>query len=246
MSDMVVTVARTPVRMHPSVALNLLVGWGALSWLAARRHPERSLVTKLGIGALSIALLVAADVGHAIAHIFSARRAGAPMDSVEVSGNMPRTVYANSDVAPRTHRGRAVGGPIYSALGLVTGLLARAMTRRSSASRELADWWCIGNGLIFVGSLTPTPSVDGGSLLKWHLVERHGDEQAAERTVQRAGLVVGSAWAIAGVGLALHRRWVPALILGGWGTATIVDSLGLARGVLRDRGFGRVGSGGEG
>lgn len=242
MSGIVVTAAGTPVRVHPSVGLNLLVGWAGLSWLAGRRRPERSLCTRLGIGALSVALLVAADVGHAIAHTFSARRAGAPMDSIEVSANMPRTVYTDNDVPPRAHRGRAIGGPIYSALCLLTGLLAHAITKRSSSPRELADWWSVGNGLIFFGSLTPTPSVDGGSLLKWHLVERDGNEQAAERAVQRAGIATGVALIAAGIGLASRRRRLAALVPGGWGIVTIVDSLRWAPRLLRDRGFGEASS----
>jgi hypothetical protein len=233
----VLTVARTPVRVHPSVLLNVLLGWGVLSWLAGRRRPGRSLLAKLAIGALSMALLLAADVGHAIAHIFSARRAGAPMDAVELSANMPRTVYANNDVPPKAHRLRATGGPIYSGLGLLSGLLARSLTRRSSVARELADWWSMGNALIFLGSLTPTPSVDGGSLLKWHLVERTGDEEAAERQAQRIGVATGSALAATGIALAWRRYRLPGLVVGGWGIVTIVDSLGWARGLLRDRTF---------
>lgn len=188
-----------------------------------------------------MALLLAADVGHAIAHIFSARRAGAPMDAVELSANMPRTVYANNDVPPKAHRGRATGGPVYSGLGLLSGLLARALTKRSSAARELADWWSIGHGFIFFGSLTPTPSFDGGSLLKWHLVERVGDEEAAERAVRRVGLTMGGALVGAGVGLALRRRRLPALVLGGWGIVATLDALGQARELLSDRGFGQAG-----
>jgi Zn-dependent protease len=193
-----------------------------------------------------MALLVAADVGHAIAHVFSARRAGAPMDAIELSANMPRTVYTNNDVPPKAHRGRAIGGPIYSGLALLLGLLARALTKRSSTARELADWWSIGNAFIFFGSLTPTPSVDGGSLLKWHLAERTGDEEAAERTVRRAGLTAGGAMVGAGLGLALRGRRLPAVVLGGWGIFTIVDTLGWAREVLSDRGFGQAGCEGDG
>ncbi len=142
---MQLTVAGTSVKVHPSVALNLLVGSGILSWLSGRRRPERSFFAKLGIGTASMMLLMAADVGHAIAHAFSARRAGAPMDAVEFSANMPRTVYTNNEVLPKAHRGRASGGPIYNGLCLLVGLAARALTKRSSAARELADWWSIGN-----------------------------------------------------------------------------------------------------
>lgn len=234
---MTLSVANTPIRVHRSVAGNAITGWLALSWLAGRRHPERPLLQKLAIGASSLALLFVADVGHAVAHVFSARRAGAPMDAIEVSANMPRTVYENNDVPPAAHRGRAIGGPIYSALGLLTGLFARALTRPSSAARELADCWTVGSGLLFIGSLTPTPSVDGGSLLKWHLVERFGDEEAADRIVRGAGVATGVGLMITGLRLASRRRAVPAVVLAGWGAATIVDSLGLAPSALRDRGF---------
>ncbi len=240
---MALTIANTPIRVHHSVAGNVVGGWLALSWLAGRRHPERPFLQKLAIGASSIALLLVADVGHAVAHVFSARRAGAPMDAIEVSANMPRTVYENNDVAPAAHRGRAIGGPVYSALGLLTGLLARALTRPSSAARELADCWTVGSGLLFIGSLTPTPSVDGGSLLKWHLVERFGDEEAADRIVRGVGVATGAGLLLAGLRIASRRRAVPALVLAGWGAATVIDSLGLARGALQDRRF--HGAGGD-
>lgn len=37
---------------------------------------------------------------------------------------------------------------------------------------EVADCSSVGHGLILTGSLAPLPIVDGGSLLKWTLVER--------------------------------------------------------------------------
>jgi len=178
----------TPVKVKPAVLANLLAGWGILSWLAGRRGPERSRPARLLVGALSMITLIIADWGHAMAHILSARHADAPMDEILISAGMPRTLYCDNDVRPQVHRVRALGGPIYSALGLISSLLVRHLAARDSLTRELADWSCIGHGFIFAGSLTPLPIVDGGTILKWTLVERGRTPDEADAIVQQLDL----------------------------------------------------------
>ncbi len=130
---------------------------------------------------LSGFVLIAADVGHALAHSISARAAGAPMDKIDLTSGMPRTIYYDQAVPPRTHILRALGGPLYSALGLVLSLVARSLLPRNSAAREVAGWSSIGHCLIFAGSLAPLPIVDGGSILKWTLVESGKAPQEADQ-----------------------------------------------------------------
>jgi hypothetical protein len=206
------TVWDTPVKVKPAILANLLALWGLLSWLAGRRGPESPWPVRLLVGLLSTLALLAADLGHAMAHIASARYAGAPMDEIQVSAGMPRTIYHDNDVPPRTHRLRALGGPLYNAVGLLVSLVWRALTPRGSPVRQVADWSCLGHGLILGGSLVPLPFVDGGSVLKWTLVERGRTPQEADEVVRQVDLSLGMAAAATGVALAATRqRWLPAL-----------------------------------
>jgi hypothetical protein len=142
---------------------------------------------------------------------------------------MPRTIYVDNDVPPRVHRLRALGGPIFSAVGLLTSFLLRLMTPSGSITREVVDWSCIGHGLILGGSLAPLPIVDGGSILKWTLVERGRTPEEADAVVKQANLALGAAATTAGVGLAAKRHWLPALGL----LAAGAVALAAARGRLR-------------
>jgi len=223
------TVWSTHIKVKPTVLGNLLVGWVALSWLAGQQLPESSWAARLLVGALSLAALLVADFGHVLSHIVSARFAGAPMDEILVSAGMPRTLYFDNDVPPQTHRMRSLGGPIYSALGLVVSLFLRTLTPYGSLARVVADWSCIGHSLILAGSLAPLPVVDGGVILKWTLVERGRTPAEADTVVRRLNLAIGAVALAAGVVLAVLRYWLPGLGLAAAGTIAIGAGLGKIR-----------------
>ncbi|MCK4724669.1 MAG: hypothetical protein KAT29_02650, partial [Anaerolineales bacterium] len=61
------------------------------------------------------------------------------------------------------------------------------------------------------GSLAPLPIVDGGSLLKWTLVDHGRTPTEADQIVKQAGLATGVAATGAGVMFATRRRWMPAV-----------------------------------
>jgi hypothetical protein len=218
------TVWGTPIKVKPIFLANLLGLWGFTSWLAGRRKPERPWLIRLLVGALSTLALMAADLGHAMAHIVSARYARAPMDEILISEGMPRTIYYNNDVPPQVHRLRALGGPIFSAAGLSVSLLLRAFTPRGSTMRELADWSCLGHGLI-LGSIIPLPIVDGGAILKWTLVEQGQTPDEADEVVKQVDLSLGAAATVTGVAMAAKRRWLPALGLIAGGAIAIATAL---------------------
>jgi hypothetical protein len=223
------TIKGTPIKAKPAVLGNAFALWAALTWLSGRKRPDLPWPTRLGVGALATATLLLADVGHAIAHISSARRAGAPMDEILISAEMPRTLYVNNAVPPAVHRRRAIGGPIFSALGLCLSWLLRALAPPQSLLRELAEWSSRGHGLILAGSLAPLPMVDGGTILKWTLVEQGQTPAKADQVVKYVGVATGVAAVASGVILATRRRWLPAL---GLTTAGIV-ALGAAVGKIR-------------
>ena len=221
--------SRPSFEISPGFYANLIALWAGLSWFSGRQHPGRSWPTQLLVGALSGFALVLADVGHAFAHSITARMGGAPMDRIKLSSGMPRTIYDDDDVPPQAHRMRALGGPVFSALGLVVSLLLRAVIPKNSMAREVAGWSCIGHGLIFTGSLAPLPIVDGGSILKWTLVDRGRTPEEADRVVQQAGITTGIAASGVGMALAAQRRWLPAAGLIAAGIVAIISASGKIR-----------------
>ena len=132
------------------------------------------------------------------------------MDKIDLTSGMPRTVYYDQAVPPRAHILRALGGPLYSALGLVLSLVIRSLLPRKTIAHEVAGRSSIGHGLIFAGSLAPLPIVDGGSILKWSLVESGRSPTEADQVVEQAGIATGIAACTAGAALAARRRWLPA------------------------------------
>ena len=234
------TIWDVPLRVKPAILANFVGLWGLMAWLAGRGRPHRSWSRRLATGALTTLALFAADIGHALAHIVSARYAGAPMDEIVLSEGMPRTLYHDNDVPPRAPRLRALGGPVYSALGLLVSTILRWLAPQGSATHEVAGWSCLGHGLILTGSLVPLPIVDGGTILKWTLVEKGATPDEADRTVRKANGILGAAATVAGLAVATApspsgrpqgsamRRWLPALGLlavGGIGIATALDKI---------------------
>jgi hypothetical protein len=179
---------------------------GFLTWAAGRRHPELSRWQRLGVGLLAMPIAWFADVGHAMAHTISARRAGAPMDEILLSSGMPRTLYQNNAVPPRIHIQRSLGGPIFS---LVTSLLSWLWWRRSphgSLRHDLGGVSLLGHGFILLGSLAPLPMVDGGTILKWKLVAAGRSPEQADRLVRSTDLRLGAALLGLGALLGLFRK----------------------------------------
>ena len=235
-AEIVFTVWGTAIRVKPAILANLAGLWGLAAWLAGRGHPERTWSVRILVGLLSTVAMMVADFGHAMAHIASARYAGAPMDEILISEGMPRTLYYDNDVPPRAHRTRALGGPIYSAAGLALSCLVRGLARRGSLLREIAGWSCLGHGFILGGALVPLPIVDGGSILKWTLVGQGRTPEQADEVVAQVDLSLGAAMAATGVALAVTSRqksaawrWLPALGLMAGGAIAIAFGRGRFR-----------------
>ena len=234
--EAVFTVWGTAIRVKPAVLANLLGLWGLAAWLAGRGHPERPWSVRILVGLLSTVAMMVADFGHAMAHIVSARYAGAPMDEILISEGMPRTLYYDNDVPPRAHRTRALGGPIFSVVGLALSCLVRGLAPHGSLVREVAGWSCLGHGFISGSGLVPLPIVDGGSILKWTLVERGHTPEQADEIVAQVDLSLGVALTATGVAVAATsrqespaRRWLPALGLIAGGAIAIAFGRGKFR-----------------
>ncbi len=139
------------------------------------------------------------------------------MDEILISADMPRTLYSNNDVSPKVHRMRALGGPIFNAMGLLLGLAIYGVASSNSITKELAGWWALGHGLQLVMSLSPLPFVDGGTILKWTLVKGGKTEREADELVRQLDWGLGIIIVIVGIGFILMRTWIIGAILLGVG-----------------------------
>ena len=203
----------TPVKISFRFFIIIVILWGVVTGLGLYWHPEREFWQGLLIGFVTALLLLIAEYGHPLAHIFSARFAGAPMDEILISLDMPRTLYSNNDVLPKVHRMRALGGPIFNLVGLLLSLAIYAVASGNPIAAELAGWSALGHGLLLIMSLSPLPPVDGGTILKWTLVERGKTEGEADEMVRRVDWVIGIGAAIIGVGMIAMQMWIAGVIL---------------------------------
>jgi hypothetical protein len=198
-----------------------------LAWLAGLRNPGRSWIQCLGIGLLALPVALFADIGHAMAHTISAKMVGAPMDEILLALSMPRTLYQNNEVPPRTHIGRSLGGPIFSLISFLLSYFWRRFSPAGSVRRDLADLSLFGHGFILLSSIIPLPMVDGGVILKWKLVEAGQTPAQAEKMVHRASLGLGAV--VLGLGAVLgfigKRKLVGGLLAAG-GAATVAAGFG--------------------
>jgi len=219
----------TPVKVSFMFLLIIVILWGGVTWLGLYWHPEREFWQGLLIGLVTALLLLVAEYGHPLAHIFSARFAGAPMDEILISLDMPRTLYSNNDVLPKVHRMRALGGPIFNLVGLLLSLAIYAVASGNPIAAELAGWSALGHGLLLIMSLSPLPPVDGGTILKWTLVERGKTEREADEMVRHVDWVMGIGAAIIGVGMIAMQMWIAGVILLGISIVVIGVTAGKIR-----------------
>ena len=219
----------TPVKVKGTVLVPIVALWGGVTWLGFYWHPERGFWQGLVIGFVTVLLLLPADFGHALAHIFSASLAGAPMDEILITAGMPRTLYWNNEVSPDVHRMRAMGGPVFNAVVLLLSGVIYAVASGNPIARELAAWSAVGHGFILLAALLPLPMVDGGTLLKWTLVARGRTETEADEIVRRVDWVMGIVGGLIGLGLIAMQMWIAGVILAGIGVVVI----GIAAGKIR-------------
>jgi hypothetical protein len=225
----VLRIFNTPVKVKATVLPILILLWGGLTWYGLSQHPERGFGLSLLIGLAVSILLVLADFGHALAHIISARIAGAPMDKILIAGDMPRTIYHNNDVAPAVHRQRALGGPVFNTIGLLLSLAVFALVRGSPVAQELMAFSAIGHGLLLIMSMFPLPMVDGGTILKWSLVSAGRTPAQAERFVRGVDWVLGAVLVLTGIALLVMQLWIVGLILLGGGMIVVGAAAGMIK-----------------
>jgi hypothetical protein len=221
---------KTQIHIHPAVFLLVVAIWAGATWLNLYLFPSRGFWQTLLIGFATMILLILADFGHAFAHIFSARLAGAPMDEVRITiTQMPHTLYKNNSVSPNVHRMRAMGGPLFNAVCLLLSAVAFYLAPTGWVVHELAGWSAAAHSMMLIMSLAPLPIVDGGTLIKWTLVKKGWSESLAEKTALQTGWTVGIVATLLGLLLITLHIW----IIGGIFLAAGIIVLGIAVGIVR-------------
>lgn len=237
-ADSVTVVGRvfgTPVVVKGKTWLPLieLPVWGVMAWIAGKRRPERSWQARLGIGALTMPVVVGSEWYHNFAHAAAARWVGKPMDVLRITWGTPLVVYYVLDdpsVTPRQHIVRALGGPAANAVAFLICLLLRRCTRPDSVAREIAGTAVWTNGFLCTVGLLPLPGIDGGPILKWSLVQRGRTPQEADRVVERVDSVLGVILGIAAGWAFKQRRWILGAVLAQFA----VLALGLGLRLIRE------------
>ncbi|MFN2146249.1 MAG: hypothetical protein ACK2T7_12925 [Anaerolineales bacterium] len=204
---------KTLVKIRPDYFVNVVGLWAIATVIGLRQHPERPLLVGIFIGFSAMFLFMFADFGHSVAHIFSARRANAPMDEILVTSGMPRTIYFDNDVSPETHRKRSFGGPIFSAVCLLLSLTLYFTFPMGSIIHELAGWSTIGHAFIFFGAMSPLPVVDGGVIYKWTMVIHGKSEAEADAILRKANWVLGGICILASIVLLILKSWIIAAVV---------------------------------
>ncbi len=220
----------TPVRIKPTVSLLVFAIWAGAAGLDLYWHPGRGFWSAVLIGFATMFLLILAEFGHPLAHIFSARFAGTPMSEIRITvTQMPHTLYDNNAASPNAHRLRALGGPIFNLLCLLLSVAVFVIAPAGSVAKELASCSTVAHSMMLIMSLAPEPIVDGGNILKWTLVARGWSEVAAVAGVRRAGWLFGIMAVVLGLCLIAMHVW----IVGGIFSASGTIILGIAVGVVR-------------
>lgn len=225
------TVFDIPVKIKPPVWPYPLMLWGGMILLSSIIKPARALLLRPFVALLYIPTALFADLGHAIAHSFSARLAGTPMKEIVID-SMPRTHYEDDDVPPyiqeqrdkglapgvppEAHIIRALGGPAFSGLNLALSLIWRGFTAPESIAREFAEISIACHFFIFGAFLVPLPSVDAGAIVKWSLVKFGFLPYEADKLLRLGNLGLSAALALTGLGLMARGQFrvsLAALIL---------------------------------
>lgn len=181
-----------PLRAKPSAIPGIVGSFILCYGIAAWMRPKWPLFAKVLLAVTLTQLLQAGLLIHSTGHIRSARRVGAPMQAVVLDWGFQSNHYADGEVTPRQHIGRALGGPVASALSTGAAGLLYTVLGWIPVIGALVEGWLYINALILGFSVIPTPHFDAGTMLKWSVAGATGEEALGDEAVQSAGsLTVG-------------------------------------------------------
>lgn len=142
-----------------NIPLMIIVGIIIAFVFAPVATPSEKIIAGIIYG---VSITLASNL-HSIGHIISSRWVNAPIDYILASATVYTTHYNDTDELPSwVHIGRAIGGPIASA---VFGLLAIGLYYTGVESHYLLFFGVI-NLVFFILTISPIPTVDGAVILR--------------------------------------------------------------------------------
>jgi hypothetical protein len=229
----------TPIRTRGWISLpfNQLIFLIYFTWQTGRKHPERSLPQRLGVGLLQMIAFLGSEWLHNLSHAAAARWIGKPMDALEIIAGMPVCVYSvenHRSATPRQHIARALGGPLFNLGLMLLSRLARHFTPPTSTAREVLNVAVGMNTFLSTWSLLPLPGIDGGPVLKWGLVSNGQTPDQADTTVRRVDLAISPA--LGGLAATYLRRknWVLGIASAFFSIIALAVGLGWMEGQSRE------------
>ncbi len=216
------------------IPVTQLITWPIMAWIAKKRIPARSWLQSLGIGALTMPIVLGSEWCHNLAHAAAASAVGKPMDAMRITWGMPLVVYYDINdekITPRQHIIRALGGPAFNILVLPIAYHLKNRTDPQSLTRDIANVAFGTNAFLPAVGLLPIPGIDGGPILKWSLVENGQSLEEADLTVRKVDGVLGILLTIAGVLSIKKRRW----LLGGLLLQLAAIALSIALGFFKEQ-----------
>jgi Zn-dependent protease len=213
--------------------LTQLITWPIMGWIAKKRLPQRSWLQSMGVGAITMPIVLGSEWCHNLAHAAAAYIVGKPMDAIRIAWGLPLLVYYDINdqyVTPRQHVVRALGGPLFNVLVIPVALYYRYHTDPQSVTRDMAIAALGTNAFLPTVGLLPIPGIDGGPILKWSLVDKGRTPKEADKIVRKVDGVLGILLALAG-GLSLKkRRW----LVGGLLVQLAGIALSVALGIFKE------------
>ena len=209
-----------------------LLVWGFTSWLAGRRRPERTHSERIGVGAVTMPILLGLEWGHNFAHAASASFIGKPMDALRITWGTPLVIYYDindPEVSPRQHILRALGGPVFNALLLPSALFLRQHTHPDSITRDMADVAVGMNAFLCTVSMLPIPGIDGGPILKWSLVEHGQEPEEADRALRNVNSLLGVVLGIVSALAIKKKRTLLGMLIAPFAALMLAIGSGLLR-----------------
>ncbi len=211
-----------------------IVVLGIMTREAGRLHPERNWLTRLGVAALTMAVILGSEWCHNLAHAATAKLVAHPVDAIRVIWGMPLLVYydvEDAEVTPRAHIVRSLGGPVINTLFCGLAALLRPSTKPKSVARDVVNAALGMNTFLVLGGLLPIPGIDGGAALKWVLVEKGQTPAQADKTIRKVDAVTAAGLS-AGAMIAFKKR---KRLLGGIFAMFAGFALVMATGLLKEK-----------
>lgn len=195
----------------------------------AKRFPKLNQGQTIAWSIGCMFALLGSEWGHNLAHALTSIRINKPVDAIRIHFGMPLLIYFDPndpEVTPKKHMLRAIGGPAFNLLTLPSLYILHGSMKPDTPPRYLARLAFDTNLFLGTVSLTPLPSLDGGPLLKWGLVQNGRSDEEAEKIVKSANGLAAMLFSILAWFSHVRAKNLLAIIFGLLGITSLAIALG--------------------